>query len=134
MDEGWYDAGPVAALEPLVIDESQAQVVRRGGGRLRLVVVAVVAAALLAGVLAVIASSDPEADPEEALAAAQGVVADAGSYRVEVLETREVVTGDRDGAGSETTSRIVTNVVVAGRDRWSVVVDHGDPMMGSAWE
>jgi hypothetical protein len=134
MDEGWVADGGASAPEPLVIDEPPTQVVRRGGGRLRLVVVAVVAAALIAGVLAVIASSDPEVDPAEALAAAQAVVADTGSYRIEVLETREVVTGDRDGAGSETTSRIVTNVVVAGRDRWRVVVDHGDPMMGPGWE
>jgi hypothetical protein len=134
-DDGWIADAGVSAPEPLDIDEPQTHVVRRSGGRVRLAIGALLVAGLLAGVLAVLANRDAEADPAEALAAAQDVVKDAGSYRFDIRQTSSMAVGDPDGAGSDTTTRVLTSGVVAAPDRWSITVDFGDdPMAGGTWD
>ena len=50
------------------------------------------------------------------------------SYRFELLEVSHVSTGDPDGAGSDTTTRILTKGDVVAPDRWRTVEDYGDGM------
>lgn len=113
---------PIPALTPL---EADTQVVRRGSGRTRLALAAVVALAVLAGGLAFLVSRSDEVDPDRALAAAQSVVEESASFRFEALQVTNMKTGDPDGAGSDSTMRIVTTGEVAGPETWRLTEDYG---------
>jgi hypothetical protein len=112
---------------PLALEgpEAEVQVVRRGGGRGRLIVTAVVVGGLLAGGLAFIASRGDDVDPDRALAAAQDVAQGSGSFRFELLQVSRVEVGEAGGAGSDTTTRSVTTGAVAGPDTWKITEDLG---------
>lgn len=100
----------------------------RGPGRRRFVraTVAVVIALLVGG--AWVMTRDGALGPRASLAAAQAFVGDARSFRLEITVESQVTTGDRGGAGAETTARAVTTAAVAGPDRWSTVVESADVM------
>ena len=78
-----------------------------------------------AGGLALV-SRGGEGDAVGALSAAQEFVEQAESYRAEVRQTSHVSFGDPDGAGSDTTTRTVTHLVVGASDRWQLTQDLGD--------
>lgn len=98
----------------------------RAAGRGRLVLGALAAVAVVAGGLVVLAGSRDDADAGRALAAAQEVVEGAGSYRFEILEVSRNSTGDPEGPGTDTTTRILTTGEVEAPERWHTLVDMGD--------
>ena len=104
------------------------EVTGRGRARQRFVraSVAVVIALLVGGGWVI--TRDRPVGPSDALAAAQGFVADAPSYRMEITVGSQVTTGTSGGAGAETTARAVTTAAVAGPERWSTVVESADVM------
>jgi hypothetical protein len=81
---------------------------------------------LVAGVAAVVLSrSGGDADGGAELRAAQEFVSQADGYSFEQRTKTRTVTGDPDGAGSDTTTRGLTTGTVAAPDRWHLVQDMG---------
>ena len=71
---------------------------------------------------------DRNVGPAASLAAAQGFVADASSYRLEITVESHVTTGEPGGAGADTSARAVTTAAVAGPDRWRTAVESAEVM------
>lgn len=117
-------SGAMAPLSPLPpSDPASVTVVRRGRGRWVIGSLSLVAV-IVAAIVVLARGQDPDA--EGALAAAQAVAEDASSFRFEIHETRRVVTGDPDRAGSDTTVRSFTEGTVAAEDRWRVLTEDGE--------
>lgn len=120
------------AMRLPLLPPSPAVVSRRGRGRL--VLGGVLVLALVAGVAALVTRSAEGPNPDAALAAAQAVVDQSESYRYELRQVSHLSTGDPGGAGTDTTSRRLTKGTVAAPDRWQMVEDVGDEMMGGESE
>lgn len=118
-------AGGVADEGAVELEPGTAVVTTGGRGRLRWAVAFVAVIAVVAG-LFVLLGGDDDIDADARLAAAQAFLAEGPSYRFDLTDTSRVTTGDPEGTGSETTSRIVTRGEVAAPDRWSVAQDAGD--------
>lgn len=124
-------APPAFSLPPPPLPLETATVVERGARRGRLLAGALAIVVVVAGALAFVASGSSATDPDEALADAQAFVQDAESYRFELQTVERLVTGDPDGAGSDTTVRSVASGEVAGPEHWRSRSEAGDAGFGA---
>lgn len=119
------------ALPPPPVSLETATVVRRGPRRGRLLVGSLALVAVVAGAVAFLASRSSETDPDAALADAKSFVQEIESYRFELRTIERLVTGDPDGAGSDTTVRSVATGAVASPDHWTTTSEVGDAGFGA---